>query len=154
MEGLVEVVGIGESLPFRDASFDLVICTQVLNYVSSPPRVIGEIHRVLKPGGTLYLSTPAIFPSMHDHRWSFTPEGLRVLLTDFSAVEIVPEGGSIAGLFRTVNVFFETFVRSDRARQVLRKAIYPVTNTVAHWLDRFSRGRTHFTANYSCRARK
>lgn len=132
LEGLVDIVGIGECLTSRDASFSLVVCTQVLSHVSTPPRIIGEIRRVLKPGAIFYLTTPAIFALMHDHHWSFARERRRVSLADLSAVEIVPEGGSIAGLFRTISVFFETFVRSDLAYRALRKAIYPVTNTVAH----------------------
>jgi SAM-dependent methyltransferase len=79
-EGLIDVAGVGERLPFGNASFDLVICTQVLNYATSPSELIAEIQRVLKPGGTLYLSAPAIFPAMHDHHWSFAPDGLRTLL--------------------------------------------------------------------------
>ncbi|MEW5879399.1 MAG: methyltransferase domain-containing protein [Pseudomonadota bacterium] len=74
LEGLVDIVGIGECLPSRDASFNLVICTQGLSHVSAPPRVIGEIRRVLKPGAILYRTTPAIFPLMHDHRRSFARE--------------------------------------------------------------------------------
>ncbi|GMV31407.1 MAG: hypothetical protein AMXMBFR59_35320 [Rhodanobacteraceae bacterium] len=153
-EGLLDVAGVGEQLPFRDASFDVVICTQVLNYVSSPRQVIAEIRRVLKPDGTLYLTVPAISPLMHDHRWSFMPEGLKVLLAGFSEVEIVAEGGSIAGLLRTINVFLETFARSDLAHRVLRRTIYPLTNAIGLWTDRFSRGRVDFAANYCCRARR
>lgn len=40
-----------ESLPFPDASFDTVVSTLVLCTVPAPDAVIGEIRRVLKPGG-------------------------------------------------------------------------------------------------------
>lgn len=153
-EGLLDVAGIGEQLPFRDASFDLVICTQVLSYASSPSQVLAEIQRVLKPGGILYLTAPAIFPLMHDYRWSFMPEGLKMLLGGFSEIEIRAEGGSIAGMCRTINVFLETFVRSDLAHRILRKSVYPMTNAIGLLMDRFSGGRVNFTVNYSCRARK
>lgn len=62
-KGLLDVAGTGEQLPFRDGSFDLVICTQTLNYASSPSEVVAEIRRMLRPGGTLYLTAPAILPS-------------------------------------------------------------------------------------------
>lgn len=153
-EGLLDVAAIAERLPFRDASFDLVICTQVLNYASSPSQAIAEVRRVLKQGGILYLTVPAIFPRMHDYRWSFMPEGLKILLGDFSETEIRAEGGSIAGMCRTINVFLETFVRSDLAHRVLRKSVYPLTNAIGLSMDRVSRGRVNFTVNYSCRARK
>lgn len=46
-----------ESLPFEDGSFDLVLCTQVLEHVVDPQAVLRELARVLEPGGTLLLST-------------------------------------------------------------------------------------------------
>lgn len=153
-EGMLDVAALGERLPFLDASFDLVICTQVLNYASSPPQVLAEIHRVLKPGATLFLTVPAIFPQMHDQRWRFMPDGLQVLLADFADIEIVSEGGSIAGFCRTINSFLETFVRSELVHRLLRVAIFPAVNLAGLSLDPLSRGRVSFTTNYSCRARK
>lgn len=41
----------GETLPFPDASFDTVVCTLVLCSVADQARVLGEIRRVLRPGG-------------------------------------------------------------------------------------------------------
>jgi 2-polyprenyl-3-methyl-5-hydroxy-6-metoxy-1,4-benzoquinol methylase len=47
-------------LPFNDASFDTVVCWEVLEHipVNTEPRAFHEIARVLRPGGRLYLSTP------------------------------------------------------------------------------------------------
>lgn len=42
----------GHKIPFSDESFDLVICTEVLEHVVNPRIVIQEIKRVLKPNGT------------------------------------------------------------------------------------------------------
>ncbi len=47
------IAGYGESLPFRDSSFDEVVVTLVLCSVGSPMATLAELHRVLKPGGTL-----------------------------------------------------------------------------------------------------
>ena len=47
-----------EQLPFPDAAFDLVILDNVLEHVDDPARTLEEIHRVLAPGGILYLVTP------------------------------------------------------------------------------------------------
>jgi len=48
-----------EDLPFEDAMFDVVLFTEVLEHlVMSPSRTVAEIHRVLKTGGVLLVSTP------------------------------------------------------------------------------------------------
>ena len=61
------VQGIGEHLPFADASVDLVVSLQVLEHVQEPERVLAEIDRVLRPGGILYLSAPNYFSFSEDH---------------------------------------------------------------------------------------
>ena len=45
-------------LPFRDDSFDLLICLHVLEHVPDDHAAIGEIHRVLRPGGKAILQVP------------------------------------------------------------------------------------------------
>lgn len=43
------------AMPFHDGQFDLVICRHVLQAVPDAPKVLKEIHRVLKPGGRVHL---------------------------------------------------------------------------------------------------
>ena len=49
----LRVAGVGEALPFLDGSFDGVFSAYVLRNLSSVERTLGEIHRVLRPGGVL-----------------------------------------------------------------------------------------------------
>ena len=44
-----------EALPFRADSFDLIICTNSFHHYLRPAQALGEMRRVLKPGGRLYL---------------------------------------------------------------------------------------------------
>jgi 2-polyprenyl-6-hydroxyphenyl methylase / 3-demethylubiquinone-9 3-methyltransferase len=49
--------GVGEAPPFAAASFDAVLCCDVLEHVSDYCRVTAEIARVLRPGGLFFFET-------------------------------------------------------------------------------------------------
>ncbi len=53
-------VGSAIEIPFEDASFDTVVCWEVLEHIPKhhEPQAFREIHRVLRPGGVFYMSTP------------------------------------------------------------------------------------------------
>jgi 2-polyprenyl-6-hydroxyphenyl methylase/3-demethylubiquinone-9 3-methyltransferase len=46
-----------ERLPFNDREMDVVTCFDVLEHIPDKGRTLGEIHRVLKPGGWLFFDT-------------------------------------------------------------------------------------------------
>ena len=48
----------GGKFPVADGSFDAVLCSQVLEHIFDPAEFLAEIRRVLRPGGTLLLTTP------------------------------------------------------------------------------------------------
>jgi ubiquinone/menaquinone biosynthesis C-methylase UbiE len=58
----VFTVGDAGRLPFADASFDAVICSEVLEHLPDVPLALSEIDRVLKPGGKFALSVPRYWP--------------------------------------------------------------------------------------------
>lgn len=78
-----DVLGVAESLPFRDGCLDAVICQNVLEHVRDPFRAAREIARVLKPGGRLYCVVPFLQP-LHGyphHYYNMTADGLRNLFS-------------------------------------------------------------------------
>jgi SAM-dependent methyltransferase len=52
------LVGDVLSLPFADASFDVITCLEVIEHVDDPQRLVRELARMLRRGGALFLSTP------------------------------------------------------------------------------------------------
>jgi SAM-dependent methyltransferase len=56
--GHSRIFGRSHSLPFADASFELVVCNHVLEHVEDVDATLGEVARVLKPGGRLFVIVP------------------------------------------------------------------------------------------------
>ena len=56
--GMTDITG----LPFRDGTFDLVICSEVLEHIRDHRTAVSELVRVLKPGGDLIVSVPRYIP--------------------------------------------------------------------------------------------
>ena len=50
-------VGVGEDLPYEAGQFDAVVCVDVMEHVDDLARVLAEVTRVLKPGGTFLFDT-------------------------------------------------------------------------------------------------
>jgi SAM-dependent methyltransferase len=72
--------GDGARMPFRDGTFDVVIFNQIYEHVVDPDAVVAEIHRVLRPGGVVYLGyTNRLVPVEPHYRLpllSWLPAGL------------------------------------------------------------------------------
>lgn len=86
-------------LPLAGTRFDTVILSDVLEHVPEPARLIGEIARVLVPGGVLLANVPFIYPvheAPHDY-FRFTGFALRRLvgLAGLEVVALNPLGGSL-----------------------------------------------------------
>jgi ubiquinone/menaquinone biosynthesis C-methylase UbiE len=56
-EGLSQV-NLLDGLPFKEDSFDVVVCNQVLMYLPDAPGMAAEFYRVLRPGGKVFVSNP------------------------------------------------------------------------------------------------
>jgi len=56
--GQIDYVCDATEIPVEDGTFDVVLCTEVLEHVPDPVRVVRELGRVLRPGGILLLTAP------------------------------------------------------------------------------------------------
>lgn len=61
------IQAIGENIPLRDKTFDLVLVFEVLEHVIQPMAVLREVNRVLKPNGILFLTAPNRFYPFETH---------------------------------------------------------------------------------------
>ncbi len=62
-------VADGARLPFRSGAFGAALCTEVLEHVGDPSTVLGEIARVLRPGGLAFVTTPNYANLAGVHKW-------------------------------------------------------------------------------------
>ena len=56
------IAAYGESLPFPDDTFDVVLCDNVVDHAESPANIVSEIVRVLTPSGVLYFTVNVHHP--------------------------------------------------------------------------------------------
>lgn len=79
------------------ASYEVVVCSEVLEHLHTPAQAVAEMHRVLKPGGRLLVTTRFAFP-VHDapgDYYRFTPYGLRHLFREFEIEEMQAEASTV-----------------------------------------------------------
>ena len=97
-----DIVASAESIPMADASFDLILCTQVLEHVPEPASVLRECHRLLGAGGRLALTAPLLWELHelpHDY-YRYTSAGLRYLVEEagFADIEVAARSDGFAAL--------------------------------------------------------
>ncbi len=135
-----DLVGPVEALPVEDASFDLVLCTQVLEHCDDPAQAVRELRRVTAPGGRVLASTHGIqwyHPSPDDH-WRWTHTGLERLFRasgEWASLEVQPSGGTAACLAMLVGAYTELALGRIRAKRLARGPVW-LLNRAAGSLDR------------------
>jgi len=165
--GGLDVIGYLLDLPFADGAFDAVLSVNVLEHVPEPAQVMGEMARVLRSGGLLYLVTPQgarVHQPPYDF-YRYTEFGLRHLAegAGLTVEELEPTGGYwlLMGnhLSRATGYLFPRW-RPLWLRipfwplEVLAKVFFSVlVPLLCHVLDGLDRKRT-YTLGHALRARK
>lgn len=96
--GKIDYVSDITAIPAADASFDAILCTEVLEHVPEPIAALREMARLLRPGGRLLLSAPlgsGLHQQPHHYYGGYTPHFYRRFLGEFGLVidAITPNGG-------------------------------------------------------------
>lgn len=93
----LDVVTDIEKMSFKDQTFDLVFCSQVLEHVPHPNKALAEINRILKNKGKVVITVP-LLGYIHNAPYDFyryTKFGLETLATDngFKVIKLEELGG-------------------------------------------------------------
>jgi SAM-dependent methyltransferase len=118
----------GTHFPFAEGEFDSVLCNQVLEHVFEPDLFVAELHRVLKPGGTLVLTVPFVWDE-HEQPYDYarySSFGLRHLLSKHGFVldEQIKTLPDIAVLHQLLNAYlYKVLLTRSRVVNLLVTAI-------------------------------
>lgn len=96
----VDLVADATKLPLKDGSVDMVITESTLEHIPDMEPAIREIHRVVKPGGYVYISIPFLMPfhaSPNDYG-RLTSAGLKHKFAGFEKIRVGMNGGPASAL--------------------------------------------------------
>ena len=143
-------------MPIEDGVFDAVLCTQVLEHLEWPRESVKEMHRVLKPGGKLYMTVPM---SHTEHQvpydfFRYTSYGLESICkhAGFRDIDINPFGGLwirwAYELPRALSIFPSDEIRAKKSSligimllpfKVVVYLLVRLLQMVFFWLDGFDK---------------
>jgi SAM-dependent methyltransferase len=117
---------LDEPLPFDEASFDVVVAGELLEHLRDPRRVVADVRRVLRPGGTFVASVPNAYRLKNrlrfllgrkpeddpTHLQMFSPAEVRSLLAGFDDPQLHFIAGRLAPLH--ASLFANDIVFSGR----------------------------------------
>lgn len=118
----------GQPLPFPDDSFDVVLCTQVLEHVEDAGGLIVEVQRILKPGGCVVATVPFMFNehgAPHDYR-RLSQFGLQELFKGNEVESVRLQGGIGSSLVTLALNWIETQCNQNRWGRIGKGILLPV----------------------------
>lgn len=113
--GRIDFVSDILSIPVPDKSYDVILCTEVIEHIPDPISAIKEISRILKPGGTLLITAP-LQSGLHQEPYHFyggyTKYWYQKFLTEnnFSQIHVEPNGSLYTTYFSLGLTTFKSFL--------------------------------------------
>lgn len=148
------VVEPGKKWPLKDASFDAILFTQVLEHLEDRDFVLSEMSRVLKKDGVVLVTVPFLFP-VHGLPFDFarfTTNGVKYLFNkDYEIREATTHGkvGTVlASIFLT---WIDGSLNTNMVTRLLKGVLLPIwlvvslaTNLMGLILDALDRTESHY----------
>lgn len=128
-------VHYNEVSELESGSFDLILCTGLLEHLPNPQKFVNEMHRILRPGGKLIISASAVF-SFHEcpnNFFHFTPYGFRLLFKDWAGFQML-RGASQP--FETIGILLQRILLQCDIFPPLRPFV-ELAAVSARFFDRF-----------------
>lgn len=131
-----DLEGSIEQIPVEDASFDVVLTTQVLEHCLDPAQAVRELHRVTRPGGRVLASTHGVYvyhPAPTD-LWRWTHTGLERLFAtnaDWASVTVTPAAGTTATLGMLIAIYVDLVFKNLRIRAAGRPFVSAINRVAA-----------------------
>ncbi|MBL7924967.1 MAG: class I SAM-dependent methyltransferase [Bacteroidia bacterium] len=127
----VDIYCKATAVPLDDSSIDFILCTEVLHDIPEPDEFFLEVYRLLKPGGTLFLTSPFVVPLVDgafDH-YRYTRHGLeyRIKKANLTPTSIQPVG-DIFSVCITLGIKPVLKVFSTLSKQLRFKGLYSAYN--------------------------
>lgn len=112
--GEIDYVSDIVDIPVPDASFDVLLCTEVFEHVPEPIRALEEMARIVKPGGRLLITAPlgsGLHQLPYHYYGGYTPYWYEHFAAKFGLEirEITPNGGFFRLLAQECNRFAWTY---------------------------------------------
>jgi 2-polyprenyl-3-methyl-5-hydroxy-6-metoxy-1,4-benzoquinol methylase len=121
--GTVDVVADIGTIPLPDASYGVVLCTEVLEHIADPSAAFAEMRRLCRPDGAIILTTPFAYP-LHEEPHDFvrlTPHAIRECAAQngLQVAELITSGDELQVI---ATVWCNLWTRSGGTRSRLRSA--------------------------------
>ncbi len=128
--------GAVEAIPAENDSFDIVICTQVLEHADDPAQAVREMHRVTAPGGRVLASThgtQVYHPNPGDY-WRWTHAGLERLFStngNWEQLDVEPNAGTASALAMLVARSLHLLAKRAGVAWAARPLVYALNTSAA-----------------------
>jgi len=135
-----DIHGSIEAIPVEDASFDVVLCLQVLEHVPDPGAAVRELRRVVRSGGLVLATTHGVYP-FHpnpEDLWRWTDTGLERLFEDngdWSSLAVTPGAGTALTVAMLVAHLADLFFKRAHVRPLEAPLVFAL-NACGEALDR------------------